>query len=129
MSERYSFEVLCVDPQNKTVLQEPQNVLHVLLANSTLWQSASLIGTSPNLEIQDTDISLTVEKLEMEASSENLLKRSFSVKCSGSYERLEKMRLPVCQYLKAEGFEFVYILLDEVSEHIAQQIYPKNQQN
>ncbi|MEH2295344.1 hypothetical protein [Nostoc sp.] len=124
MSETYSFEVLCVDPQNKTVLQESQNVIHVLFANSTLWQSPSLTGISQNLEIRDEDISLTVAKLEIESTSESLLKRAFSVRCSGSYERLEKVRLPVCQYLKSQGFEFVYILLDEISEFIAQQIYP-----
>lgn len=125
MNEKYSFEVLCVDPQNKTVLQEPQNVIHALLANSTLWHSPTLTGTHPNQEIQDTDISMAVKKLEVESSSETLLKRAFSVKCSGSYERLEKIRLLICQYLKSQGFEFVYVLLDEVSEYIAQQIYPR----
>lgn len=124
MSESYSFEVLCVDPQNKTVLQEPQNVIHALIANSILWQSAILSGTAPNLEIQDGDLLTIVKKLEVASSSETLLKRGFSVKCSGSYERLENIRLPMCQYLKAQGFDFVYILLDEVSEYIAQQIYP-----
>lgn len=124
MNEKYSFEVLCVDPQNKTVLQEPPNVIHALLANSLLWKSASLSGTIPNLEIRDGDISITVIKLEVESSSETSLKRAFSIKCLGSYERLESIRLPICKYLKAQSFDFVYILLDEVSEYIAQQIYP-----
>jgi hypothetical protein len=124
MVEKYNFEILCVDPHNKTVLQTPQNVIYALMANFTLWESPILIGTAPNLELQDEDILIAVKSLKVESSSETLFKRGFSVKCSGPYERLEKIRLPICQYLKSLQFEFLYIVQDEVSEYIAQQMYP-----
>lgn len=123
MSELYTFEILCVDPKNKAVFQDAEAVVYGLSSHSILWKSRSLIGTPPS-GIQDQDLSLNVEKLDVDSAEESLATRTFSVKCYGSYERLESLRLPVCKYLQSQGFEFTYILFDGISEFIAQQIYP-----
>lgn len=123
MIESYSFEILCVDPKNKAVFRDAEAVVYGLSSHSILWKSRSLIGTPPS-GIQDGDISLNVEKLDVDSAEESLATRTFSVKCCGSYERLEFLRLPICKYLQSQGFEFTYILFDGISEFIAQQIYP-----
>jgi hypothetical protein len=119
-----TFEILCVDAQNATVLLEAPNVIHALLANSTLWQSSQLTGCPPDLEINDQDLHLSVEKLDIDLTKDSLLRRSFLIRCTGTYNRVERIRLPLCKYLKSQGFEFIYVIKDEVSEYIAQQIYP-----
>jgi hypothetical protein len=117
----YLFEILCVDAHHATVLQESSNLLHALLANGTLWKSPQLLENST---IVDNGFSTSVEKLDIDLGQDSLLRRSFLIKCTGDYERAERVRLPICQYLKSQGFEFIYIIQDEVSEYIAQQIYP-----
>lgn len=120
----YSFEILCVDAQNATVLQEAQNIAHVLLANATLWKAAKFLDSPTNIGIEDEGLSASVEKLDIDLDQDSLLRRSFLIRCLGEYEKLERIRLPLCQYLKSQGFEFIYIIQDEISEYIAQQIYP-----
>ncbi|MGC1393684.1 MAG: Swt1 family HEPN domain-containing protein [Coleofasciculaceae cyanobacterium] len=123
MVTSYNFEILCVDPKNKAVFQDAEAFVYGLSSHSILWRSRSLIGTPPN-GIQDRDMSLNVEKLDVDSAEESLATRTFLVKCCGSYERLESLRLPICKYIKSQGFDFTYILFDEISEFIAQQIYP-----
>src|SRR2546421_5301638 len=120
----YLFEILCVDAQNATVLQEAQNIVHVLLANATLWKAAKLLENSANMRIEDEGLSISVEKLDIDLTQDSLLRKSFLIKCMGEYEKLERIRLPICQYLKSQGFEYIYVIQDEISEYIAQQIYP-----
>jgi hypothetical protein len=117
----YTFEILCVDAQNATVLQEASNIVYSLLANATLWRSPKLLENSA---IEDNGLSVSVEKLDIDLTRDSLLRRSFLIKSIADYERLEQIRLPMCEYLKSQGFEYIYILQDEVSEYIAQQIYP-----
>ncbi len=73
-------------------------------------------------------MSLTVEEVEEASSSAKSqgedLGRAFLLALNGRYEDVEPIREPLAALLKHEGFDLLYVLRDEVSEHIACKLYP-----
>lgn len=104
------------------MVKTEQNVLHALLANSTLWENPNL--KKKTCSIHDGDLTATVRTVLKGANTESAYDNAFDICITGSQERLESFRLPLVSHLRNQHFDPLYILKDEVSEEIACSIYP-----
>ncbi|NWH04684.1 hypothetical protein [Desulfobacter latus] len=121
MKTDFSFEFLCVDKTGKTVIKTVENFKHALLANSNLWKSPSSQATDT---ICDQALKVKIALVDSEDETDQQLKRAFLINIKGPFEDTEKLRIPIIDYSKELKFEPIYVVLDEVSERIASQLYP-----
>jgi hypothetical protein len=115
------FELLAVDIRGASVIQSDTNLLHSFLANGQLWRTPSL---QENRRITDRTIILEVKSVTPDENSQEGFSKGFFVRTEGDYSELEPLRKPITQYLKSQNFDSIYVLLDQVSERIACELYP-----
>ncbi|MFL5803142.1 MAG: Swt1 family HEPN domain-containing protein [Roseiflexaceae bacterium] len=58
-------------------------------------------------------------------SSENFSQNAFLAKLVGSFEEIERCRIVIITHIRKQDFQTLYVLTDEISETIAQRIYPR----
>ncbi len=119
---KLEFEILATDISGKVVIENEKNFNYSLLANNKLWEDAD---THKGLILdKKSNISLAVNKLKIEEDIKDALNQTFSIKVKGEFNSLESFRLPLLEYLKILKFDSLYVLHDEVSMEIAEQLYP-----
>ncbi|MFP4219673.1 MAG: hypothetical protein ACLFQ7_03745 [Phormidium sp.] len=123
MNQNLKFELLVLDTNDQSVIESEVNLLHSLLSVGSLW-NASQIDTQ-NLTITDGEVTLEAKRLTADEASGMDINKTFLITASGSYKWLEPGRKRIVEYLKNQGFDFLYILEDQVSESIAKEIYPR----
>ncbi len=121
MTTKYTFEILCVDKTGNTVVRTVENLKHAILANASLWHSAT---SQAEDEILDKNLQIKISLVESEDITDQQLKRAFLICVRGNYDETEKIRLPLIDYVKELRFEPIYVVSDEVSEKIATELYP-----
>ena len=72
----------------------------------------------------DGDIKVEASRIEGDADTDQSFLKAFYLKLQGSYDFIEKLRIPITAHMKQQNLDYIYILTDEVSEKIAAQIYP-----
>jgi hypothetical protein len=122
MSATLKFELLALDTVEQSVIQSELNLLHSLLSIGSLWNTASI--DEPNLKIVDGDVTLEARRVKGDAESRIDINKAFSITVSGSYDWLEPSRIVLVEFLDKQSFDYLYILMDQVSEQIAQELYP-----
>src|SRR6185503_1688011 len=87
--------------------------------NGVIWKKAELKSN----HINDTvlNIKLTSKIIE---NNPDTAKISILIKVEGE-ENIEAFRHPLVKHLKDEKFDFVYILTDDVSKEISENLYPQ----
>lgn len=120
-----AYQLLALDPALKTRSEDGRSLLFQIRGFSRLWSKNAKIHDSDD-KIVDGSCSLlivpaTPEEPESESSERG---RAFILTLTGSYEQLESKREPLAALLKDAAFDLIYVLKDEVSEHIAIQLYP-----
>lgn len=114
-----TFEILCIDSKGNTVITNTDNLLNRLMGNGIIWKKAELKG---NQIIDNShNIKLTSKIIE---HNPDTAKISLLIKVEGE-NKLEAFRLLLVKHLKDERFDFIYILTDDVSKEISQNLYPK----
>ncbi len=119
-----NFEMLVLDPGKKTRCDNALSFLHALRSFTRLWKNPRL--TEDELTIRDDSCVLRVSD-QSTKSSETSTKspaRAFAIVLTGDYEHIEALRLPIVEFIEEQKFEHRYITKDEVSEHIACELYP-----
>ncbi len=111
------FEILCVDSRSQTVITNTDNLLNRLIGNGVLWKKAELKGNHINDSV--LNIKLTSKTIE---NNPETAKISILLKVEGE-ANLEAFRHPLVKHLKDERFDFIYILTDEVSKQISENLY------
>ncbi len=119
---KLEFEILATDINGDVVIENEKNINFSLLANNKLWKDAE-IHRSIIID-KKTNISLAVNKLKIGEDVQDVLKQTFSIKVKGDFDELESFRLPLLEYLKILKFDSLYVLHDEVSMQIAEELYP-----
>lgn len=118
----FHFEVLCVDSNETSKLQTPDNVLHSLASNGELLTAPRLDHSRHRIDADD--VSIDVRAVDASREAGIVPQRAFFIDVEGEFDALETFRLPLVAHLRAQEISTIYILLDEVSEEIAKQIYP-----
>jgi hypothetical protein len=120
-----NFKMLVLDPGKKTRFENAISLLYALRSFSHLWNSPQLIENDHT--IRDTNCSLRVSDQAAKSSDDSPAKapaRAFAIVLEGEYEHVESLRLPIVEFIEEQKFEHRYITRDEISEHIACQLYP-----
>jgi hypothetical protein len=118
MAKKY-FEILCIDSKEQTVITSTDNLLNRLMGNGVIWKKAEL----KNNHINDAGLNIKLTSKIIEHNPDTA-KISILIKVEGD-ENLEAFRHPLVKHLKDEKFDFVYILTDDVSKEISENIYPQ----
>lgn len=120
-----AYQLLALDPALKTRAEDAVSLLYQIRGFSKLWTKAAKIQES-DCKIVDGTCSLLIVSATSDQSEGDSADRgrSFILTLTGSYEQLESKREPLAAFLKDGAFDLIYILKDEVSEHIACRLYP-----
>lgn len=122
-AEKLTYEILCVDATGDSVIETEINLLYSLLAHGKIWKNPII---KEKCIYDDTlGIILSANLIETDSDFDDSLKISFLIKIKGKYEQLESLRITFCEYLKSQKFDYIYVLTDDVSKQIANQIYPE----
>jgi hypothetical protein len=126
-SQTRKYQTLLIDPSSKTRCADAVALLHALRGVSSLWKAAEIDEKS--LAITDGTCKLNIAevrppKTEGDTASIAIFGRNFLVNVDGTFEQVEPKREPLVRFLKAQDFELIYVLKDEVSEQIACELYP-----
>lgn len=121
---KHKFRILAVDSDGDCVIKTEQQLLFATAAHGDLWKKAE-IKTSPSpLHLSDDGCSLTCKLITPDADLREAFVRGFEIELAGSHAAVESRRLPLVRHYKDQRFDLIYILRDEVSEHIACELYP-----
>lgn len=122
MSEFLRFELLVLDTLEQSVIQSELNLLHSLLSIGSLWKTPQI--DRQNVKITDGAVILEARRVTADEASSTDINKAFLITALGDYEWLEPTRKVIVEFLKNQSFDYLYILEDQVSEDIAQKIYP-----
>ena len=121
-----SYQLLALDPSEKTHCENAVSLLHLVRGYTSLWKNPKV--SEGDCRITDGCSTLSVvaieEANESAATASNELGRAFIVTLNGPYEEIERRREPLAALLKGQEFELLYVLRDQVSEQIACTLYP-----
>lgn len=120
--ERLQFEILILDTLEESVIESELNLLYAILSNNTIWEDPEL--SVEELLIVDGKASLEVKAMNIDVESDESHYKAFWLRVKASYEWLEPKRKKILGFLKSQGFDHIHILLDQISEKIACQLYP-----
>jgi hypothetical protein len=133
MDTNLKFELLVLDTAEQSVIQSELNLLNSLLSNGLLWETASL--DQQNLRITDQTNTLKVKRVKADTEKADIendaefskytgQSKAFFVTVTGNYNWLERRRKLIVEFLKKQNFDYLYVLVDEISQQIAYEIYP-----
>jgi len=122
MSNKLEFKVLALDTSNESVVHTEKGLLHAFLANDSLWNDSKL--DESRFRITDGDLILEVRRVNADRESDTDIGKAFLLTVKADYNCLEPKRVEFLKLLKDQKFDYLYVLLDEVSEKIANSLYP-----
>lgn len=116
--DNLNFELLCIDSRGDTVIKSEQNLLHRIIGNGTLWKKPT--KSRNHITDDELGIKLTCKIVQSNPDTSNI---SVAIKVEGGIS-LESFRLKLITHLKDEKFDYIYIILDDVSRAFCEEIYP-----
>jgi hypothetical protein len=124
MEKNLTYQLLALDPPEKTRCEDAASILHLILSFTKLWKKPKM---SDN-RIADGNTTLAVVAIEeakdSTAAHTDELGRAFILSLNGPYSDIEPLREPLACFLKDQDFDLIYVLKDQVSEEIACKLYP-----
>ncbi|MDB9304657.1 MULTISPECIES: Swt1 family HEPN domain-containing protein [Cyanophyceae] len=120
------FELLCIDQQEKVKFKKPKNFILALSIIESLWKSDPLISED-HLEINDNvqQIKLSVQPFDTSKMvTGGRFSSAYYILIEGQFKNIEPFRIKLIDQLKDLGFDHRQILIDDVSNEIAINIYP-----
>jgi hypothetical protein len=123
MDSNLKFELLALDTVEHSVIQSELNLLYSLLSVGSIWKTPSI--DQQNLKITDDGVSLEARRVRADDESRSdINNKAFLITIIGSYDWLESRRKPIVEFIDNQGFDYLYVLFDQVSEKIAHELYP-----
>lgn len=120
-----AYQILALDPALKTRSEDCRSLLYQIRGFSKLWSKTAKIHESDDKILDGTCSLLIVAATPDEATDDATDRgRAFILTLTGTYEQLEPKREPLAALLKDAAFDLIYVLKDEVSEHVAIKLYP-----
>ena len=121
----YYFEILVVDTKGEVVASNASELCLNLMSNGKLFENVIRIGDS--LVDSNKHIKVLIKKVNTEKNDKETseIKQAFTLVISSKkFNSLEAIRLDILYYLKTIKFDAIYVLEDDISMKIADQIYP-----
>jgi len=122
--EKHSYEVLCVDVSGNCVARSEKALCFALLSHSDLFKEPKLTNDH-TITDDKLGITISVKHVEPDEEVKGALQSSFLLRAKGPFSEIEPLRLKFLTHLKDQKFEHLYVLMDDVSSNIANEIYPK----
>ena len=120
-----AYQILALDPSLKTRSEDCRSLLYQIRGFSKLWTKNAKIHDSDDKIVDGTCSLLIVAAAPDDAAEDSVDRgRAFILTLTGTYEQLEPKREPLAALLKDAAFDLIYVLKDEVSEHVAIKLYP-----
>ncbi len=119
-----AYQLLALDPTGKTRCEDPLSLLYQVRGFTNLWKSPKIQESDCKLTDGTTSLLIvgaTPDEGEREVEDRG---RAYILTLTGTYEHVEPKREPIASFLKDLDFDLLYVLKDEVSEHIACKLYP-----
>lgn len=124
----YIFEILCIDSDGQTKISSEQSISYALLFNENLWKSAEELKGKNNWMIKDAkqDLVLAIKPIDTSRVLTEPYDAAFILKITGiNFNELEDFRLRLLRHLKDIKFKHIRILRDDISNSIANELYPE----
>ncbi len=118
-----TFEIFAFDTSNQSHIKTPDNLVYLLASNNSFWNGTPQIDCNSR-QIKDNFIEITVNPIKFDQDSKDKCITGFSIVVKGEYGCLEPQRIPILKFFKDQKLEKLDIVKDEISEQIANQIYP-----
>ena len=118
------YEVLCVDVAGNCVAQTERALCYALLSHSDLFKEPKLTNDH-TITDEKQSLSLSVKHVDPDTQVQEAVRSAFLVRARGPFSVLEPFRLQLLSHLKDQKFEHQYVLMDEVSSTLANDIYPR----
>ena len=123
--EKIYFEILAVDTSSKVIFNNEVAFCNNLVSNNKIFKKAAVTG---DFYVTDEEMGLTIKikKINPLIDHNSKLRQTYTVSVSSkSYSSLEPFRINFLEYLKNSlFFDMVYIIEDDISSKIAEEIYP-----
>jgi len=123
-NQKLSYEILCVDVLGDCVAQNERALCYALLSHSDMFQDAKLTNDY-TITDEKQSLVITVSHVDPDQEVKDALQSAFLIRAKGSFSVIEPLRLKLLSHLKDQKFEHQYVLMDEVSSNLANEIYPK----
>lgn len=123
MDNKIEYEVLCVDNMGSCVVKTEKAFCYALLSHSDLFQNGKL-KNEDQIEDKGNNLEIKVAKIDPDENIKEDLRNSFMVRVKAPYSNIEPFRLRLLTHLNELKFEYLYVLNDDASSHIAKKIYP-----
>lgn len=120
----FKFELLCVDSNQRASITTERGLKYNLMSNEKIWKDA--VYDDRYLEDRKLGIKLYAEAINQADNGKNGFARTtFKISMVGVFDVIESLRYEIVQHIKSMNFDKVFVLTDEISENIAQNIYPQ----
>lgn len=116
----FKFELLCVDSSQRASITTERGLKYNLMSNEKIWKDA--VYDDRYLEDRKLGIKLYVDAISQPESSKKVV---FKITTVGVFDVVEPLRYEIVQHIKSMNFDKVFVLTDEISENITQNIYPQ----
>ena len=120
-----NFEILCLDSVEKVKSRTVRTLLYAFMANDNLFPDPDMDAAKGVLKDKKSGIQLSVNQFptdKMLTGTRYSVAFTIAVK-SDDIKTLDAFRVQLVDYIKEIGFSAIRILLDEVSETLACQLY------
>lgn len=119
------FQVLALDPSNRTRCDNALSLLHMIRGLSLLWKSPKISETDVRIEDGNASIEIRDQAAPVQSKDgRGAVSRAYVIALSGDYDRIERLREPLVEFIKEQSFGHLYVIRDEISEDIACKLYP-----
>lgn len=122
-NQTFYYELLCVDSTNVSKIKSADNLAYSIMSNSILLIDPTF--DPQQRKVSDLQLTITIDRVDTKNSTDFAPQNSFRMSMSGEFNIVERSRIILINHIKKQDFQLIYVLTDEVSENIAQEIYPK----
>lgn len=122
--KKATYEILCVDTVGNCPAKTEKALCYAILSHSDLLNHAELTKDTTIFD-KAKQIYINIKQIDPETEVKDAFKNAFLIKANGPFGEIEPLRIKLLNHLKDQKFEHQYILLDEVSSELANQIYPQ----
>ncbi|ACK65927.1 conserved hypothetical protein [Rippkaea orientalis PCC 8801] len=120
------FEVLCIDDKEKVRFSDETRFELNLRSDEKLCSHDITDQSNESHSFYDKtrEIQWIIQKLDTESVASDFFSSAYIVTVQGKQEDLKNIRWDLLTHLRDTGFSHLRILTDEISQHIALEIYP-----
>ncbi|HEY9848744.1 MAG TPA: hypothetical protein V6D28_04765 [Leptolyngbyaceae cyanobacterium] len=123
MNNKLKFEILAIDTGEQSFINSEKTLLYAFLSNGALWKTSASMDEQ-KMRITDGDLVITTKRVKVKTENDAELINAFIVTATGNYDCLKLIRELIVKFINHQRFDKLYILEDQVSARIAQELYP-----